>query len=128
MRFSGVGTFRWLGAAAVVAAVAVAFPSTSSTAGGPKCKGKQATIVRGDGDNDVTGTNGNDVIVTQGGNDVVFGRGGKDRICTGSGEDAAAGGGGKDLLSGGGAVDQSSVAVRSTASPAAKRARRASVR
>src|SRR5687768_9439468 len=104
MKPSGSRTFGLLAAAMVV--LVGLFPTTSSPAGVPKCKGKPATIVRGNADNEVTGTNGNDVIVTRGGNDVVFGRGGNDRICTGSDEDAADGGDGKDKLSGGSAVDQ----------------------
>ncbi len=72
-----------LGCLSVLVAGAAAQPAGAA----PTCDGKRADIVRGDGDNTVFGTSGNDVIVLRGGDDVVDGRGGRDRICGGDGRD-----------------------------------------
>ncbi len=86
----------------------------SSTAGGPKCLGKTATIVRGDGDNDIQGTPGADVIIAGGGQDFVEAHGNKDRVCgeggsdlifTGPGADKIAAGKGRDEIHGVGGND-----------------------
>lgn len=101
---------RSLLAGTAIAAIAAGLVLTSSlpaTGAGntPKCFGKAATIVKGDGANEVDGTDGNDVIVTKGGGDNVEGLDGNDRICTGPGADGATGGLGNDMLSGGGTAD-----------------------
>ncbi|MYS06687.1 hypothetical protein GTW71_09610 [Streptomyces sp. SID6041] len=62
------------------------------------CRGLAATIV---GSGAVTGTSGNDVIVTGNGNDSVSGNGGHDTICTFGGNDAVAAGSGNDSVDGG---------------------------
>ena len=80
---------------------------------GPKCKGKQATliatpgqIVNGTARRDViVGTPGRERIRALGGNDLVCGRGGNDVIHGGKGRDVLLGQGGRDLLRGQGARD-----------------------
>jgi Ca2+-binding RTX toxin-like protein len=62
------------------------------------CDGEPATIQRGDADNDIVGTNGNDVIVAGGGDDGVQGGLGRDRICGEDGNDLMYGEGGSDFL------------------------------
>lgn len=79
---------------AVVTAINVV-PSAADS-GSPSCFGETPTIVRGGGDNAITGTEGRDVIVAGGGNDVVKALGGRDRICAGSGRDKVHGGHGAD--------------------------------
>jgi hypothetical protein len=71
------------------------------------CDGKPATIQRGDGDNDLAGTPGADVIVAGGGDDSVEAGGGRDRVCGEGGNDALHGGvGGDPLVNGGRGRDQ----------------------
>ena len=82
----------------------------------PECRGHEATIVRNNGDNEIRGTNGRDVIVAKGGVDFVDGRGGRDvdlrrrRRPTSSraaaGNDVIVGETGDDLLLGGEAKDK----------------------
>jgi Ca2+-binding RTX toxin-like protein len=75
------------------------------------CFGEPATIVRGDGGVNVSGTDGDDVIVTGSGKDQIDAKSGRDRICSGGGNDNVSTGDGPDrvksgpvddLLSGGG--------------------------
>jgi hypothetical protein len=66
------------------------------------CFGQPATIT---GNGVVTGTEGDDVIITGNGNDVVDGKGGNDRICTRGGDDHARGGAGNDRLNSGNGND-----------------------
>lgn len=66
------------------------------------CFGKVATIT---GSGVVTGTNGNDVIITGNGADTVDGRGGNDLICTHGGDDFVRGGTGNDQISAGNGND-----------------------
>ena len=69
---------------------------------GDLCFGQPATIT---GNGVVTGTEGDDVIITGNGNDVVDGKGGNDRICTRGGDDHARGGAGNDRLNSGNGND-----------------------
>src|SRR5687767_376374 len=98
------------GALVLTAGAAALTLMPAQAGGGPKCDGKPATIVRGDGDNDIVGTNGNDVIVAGGGDDDVEGGLGNDRICGNgdndnldgdSGDDTLLSGGGRDFADGG---------------------------
>jgi hypothetical protein len=66
------------------------------------CFGQPATIT---GNGTVTGTEGDDVIITGNGNDIVDGKGGNDRICTRGGDDHARGGAGNDRLNSGNGND-----------------------
>jgi hypothetical protein len=66
------------------------------------CFGMPATIT---GNGTVTGTNGDDVIITGNGNDTVDGRGGNDRICTRGGDDFVRGGTGNDSINSGNGND-----------------------
>ena len=76
--------------------------ATPATAGVRTCDGRPATIQRGDGDNNITGTNGNDVIVAGGGDDDIEPSPGRDRICGEGGNDIADAGSGSDPLVSGG--------------------------
>ena len=67
----------------------------------PKCHGEPATIAKGDGDNEITGTVGPDVIVAGGGDDRIFAKAGEDTVCGGQGIDLIAGEENNDTLSGG---------------------------
>jgi len=69
------------------------------------CNGVPATIIGTPGDDDITGTNGDDVIVTFGGDDTVDGLDGDDIICLGAGADVGKGGTGKDQIFGGSGPD-----------------------
>ena len=66
------------------------------------CFGQPATIT---GNGTVTGTNGDDVIITGNGNDTVDGLGGNDRICTRGGDDYVRGGTGNDQINSGNGND-----------------------
>ena len=88
----------------------------------PRCFGKTATIVGSARGDTVSGTPGDDVIVSLGGSDTIDGGGGDDRICSGKGADTILGGqggdrmepgGGGDLVSGGDGQDTISYASRS---------------
>ncbi len=94
--------------AAVIATMAMAVVAATTAPAGaatPRCNGLVATIVRGAGPDNVTGTPGNDVIVAGAGNDTVDGAGGHDTICGGDGRDTLMGGPGNDSLFGGGGAD-----------------------
>lgn len=65
-----------------------------------RCDGEDATHIGTFGHDTVTGTSGDDVIVTLGGADTVNAGGGEDVVCSGSGNDTVNGGGGTDLLFG----------------------------
>src|SRR3954454_13464088 len=70
--------------ALVVAGLAVAPPAHAV----PTCGGKAATMVFGGGDDVVTGTPGDDVVVLGGGDDTYDdGALGHDTVCAGSGSD-----------------------------------------
>lgn len=58
-------------------------------------------ILPNDGDNRVTGTNGNEAFIGLGGNDTLLGYGGQDTLLGGAGSDVLDGGIGDDLLDGG---------------------------
>jgi Ca2+-binding RTX toxin-like protein len=66
------------------------------------CFGQPATIT---GNGVVTGTEGDDVIITGNGNDTVDGKGGNDRICTRGGDDFVRGGAGNDRINSGNGND-----------------------
>ncbi len=82
-----------------VLAVAVAGPVHAAPASAARtCFGREATIVGTDRLERITGTPGDDVIVSLKGADTVDGGGGDDRICTGRGADRVSGGPGDDLI------------------------------
>jgi Ca2+-binding RTX toxin-like protein len=72
-----------------------------SSAGAASCRGKQATIVGGAGNNVIVGTKDHDVIVGGAGNDRINGKGGHDTVCGGPGNDRIEGNRGSDHLDGG---------------------------
>jgi hypothetical protein len=87
-----------LATGAVLGALLAAAPAQAARF----CDGKPATIQRGDGDNDITGTDGPDVIVAGAGDDEIFPGLGRDRVCGEAGTDAVYGDeGGDPFLSGG---------------------------
>ena len=88
-----------------VTAVLICLTSTAVSGAAPRCAGKPATIVRGDGGVTVRGTPRPDVIVTGSGPDTINGSGAGDRICSGGGKDAVHGGKGNDKVSTGSGAD-----------------------
>ena len=70
------------------------------------CDGRTPSILGTAGDDSISGTNSEDVILAFGGNDAISGRGGADRICGGDGDDLVDGGGGRDRLFGDAGDDQ----------------------
>ena len=69
------------------------------------CNGRRATITGTGANNNLKGTNGDDVIVGLGGNDTVAGGSGFDTICGGIGNDSLRGDNGNDTLFGGSGND-----------------------
>lgn len=67
--------------------------------------GNQAVRVGGAGDDQLTGTNGRDIIFGNDGNDVLVAGGGADMIFGGTGDDTILGEGGDDILEGGAGRD-----------------------
>jgi predicted extracellular nuclease len=65
-----------------------------------RCNGLPATIIGTPDDDEITGTNGDDVIVALGGSDTINGGNGNDVICGDGGDDTLNGGNGIDLLFG----------------------------
>ena len=61
--------------------------------------------ITGNGDDDITGTDGANVITTNGGNDVVDAADGRDVINAGGGNDTVEGGGDRDYIYGGSGND-----------------------
>ena len=82
--------------AVAIATTAIALPSAQAVDAKPRCQGKSATIVKGDGDNDIAGTPDNDVIVAGGGDDDIEASSGDDLICAGGGNDDVDGESGRD--------------------------------
>lgn len=66
-------------------AMSVAVMLPSALAANPKCFGRTATQVGGNGDDEINGTSGTDVIVVKGGNDSIRTGKGKDYVCAGGG-------------------------------------------
>ena len=96
---------RWGSRAALATALALAgiavVGSSAAEAAKPKCFGKKATAVLGDGGVLYIGTPGNDVVVGGKGTDDISGGDGNDRICGGKGADGINGEGDKDKIAGG---------------------------
>ena len=80
--------------------------SVSASAGVATCDGVTATIVGTDGNNEIDGTPGRDVVQARGGNDEVDTLGGNDLICGGSGSDDLSGDGGDDRVLGNAGNDE----------------------
>ena len=72
---------------------------------GAGCNGKQATLTGTSANNNLKGTNGDDVIAGLGGNDTIQSGSGFDTICGGTGNDTLRGENGNDALFGGDGVD-----------------------
>ncbi|KAA1427163.1 hypothetical protein F0U47_06530 [Nocardioides antri] len=87
---------------AVLPATAVPSASTAMTR---TCGGLPATIVGTAGDDDIDGTEGDDVIVGLAGDDTIGDGGGDDVVCGNLGDDLLWSEGGDDLLIGGGGAD-----------------------
>ena len=78
---------------------AFAFGPAASAQQEPQlCFGEVVTIIGTEGDDDLRGTSGRDVIQALGGDDEVEGRGGNDVICGDAGDDELEGGRGNDLI------------------------------
>lgn len=92
---------RYLAVLFALSAVAALALAPGAQAGARMCRGHEATIVGGPGNNHKTGTPGRDVFSLGGGNDVAFGLGGDDIICLGRGSDDAFGQRGADQINGG---------------------------
>ena len=73
----------------------------TEVAAAPTCGGEPATIVGTEGDDELRGTPGRDVIVGLGGDDDIGGVDGRDRLCGGPGDDRLYGGHHDDRLIGG---------------------------
>ncbi|WP_208322821.1 calcium-binding protein [Mumia sp. ZJ1417] len=95
-----------LGAASLLGIAGMA-PTTGSAeaAQAATCGGLRATIIVTQGDDNLRGTSGRDVIAGLGGEDDIVGLGGNDVICGGAGEDDIEGGAGNDRIRGGSAGD-----------------------
>lgn len=97
---------RLVALAALTFFVALAVAGVPAQAATPSCDGERATQSFGDGDDSITGTQEDDVIVAGGGDDTIHGLGGDDRICAGDGDlDLVDGGPGDDRLFGEDGVD-----------------------
>ena len=103
--FSGYNARRSVLVALLVlmAAALVAIPAG---AGSVQCAGQPATMVGGEGNNEIDGTPERDVIHALGGNDEVDGHGGNDVICGGAGRDSLSGDAGEDEVRGGRGDDE----------------------
>ena len=102
-----------MAAGLLLAALAIPVLGTE-VAAGPTCGGEPATIVGTEGDDELRGTPGRDVIVGLGGDDEIGGVDGRDRLCGGPGDDLLyggrhddrlVGGPGDDFMTGGGGED-----------------------
>jgi Ca2+-binding RTX toxin-like protein len=80
----------------------VLIPADRSSGEAPSatCEGGTATIIGTDGDDDLTGTDGPDVVSLGSGDDVFVGLGGDDVVCGGDGQDRLDGGPGDDRIFG----------------------------
>jgi Ca2+-binding RTX toxin-like protein len=71
----------------------------------PRCAGKKATMVGGNGRDLLKGGPRPDVVVSRGGNDRIFSGGGRDIVCSGPGDDVVRVGPGKDRVNSGAGDD-----------------------
>ena len=92
-------------AATIVIGMSLAATGSTEPSATFRCNGVVATIVGTNGNDEIKGTNGRDVIVARGGNDEIYGRGGNDLICAGAGVDDVEAGAGNDRVYGGGGND-----------------------
>jgi Ca2+-binding RTX toxin-like protein len=81
------GRNLFLGSLGLLAATAVALALPSASDAVQKCFGKRPTIVGNNGNNQIVGTQGRDVIIALGGKDSIRSRQGKDFVCAGAGND-----------------------------------------
>lgn len=77
----------------------------AQTGSPPSCFGKPATIVAGNGDSNIQGTNNPDVIVAGNGENDIDGKRGGDLICGGKDGDDVFGNRGDDKMKSGGGID-----------------------
>jgi hypothetical protein len=93
-------------ASMLIAATVILAPTAVTAEAIRTCDGKPATMTYGNGDNDIIGTPGQDVIVAGGGDDFIVAGEGRDRVCGEGGRDLVYGETGGDfLLSGGRGID-----------------------
>jgi Ca2+-binding RTX toxin-like protein len=100
---------NWLGRGLALAAVVIGAAVALGIAGEeerPRCHGRRATIVGGEGADELRGTPGRDVIWGGGGDDAIYGGLGNDLICGGPGSDLIHGGRGNDIADGGPGTDR----------------------
>jgi Ca2+-binding RTX toxin-like protein len=97
---------RAIATAALAAGIVLSLSApTAQTGSPPKCFGKVVTILGDNGDDNIKGTNGNDVIDARSGENDVNGREGNDRICGGKDGDDIFGNKGNDKMGSGGGID-----------------------
>ncbi len=95
-----VGTFA---ATSLFASLALTGTAGANT---PMCNGQVANVIGSNGNDNLSGTAGDDVFVTYGGNDTINGLSGDDVVCAGGGNDTIYLGGGNDVVFAGGGVDR----------------------
>ena len=92
---------RWVATIVAALTLLVALTTVAAAQADPhECYGQPATIVGTDGDDDLEGTDGDDVVVLLAGDDEFDGHDGNDIVCGGDGEDTLDGGDGDDIIDG----------------------------
>ncbi|GAB3781636.1 calcium-binding protein [Nocardioides ungokensis] len=99
------GITAWSAGVLLLAGVATVPQGIAQAGTVATCHGRAATMVYGDGDNQVTGTTGDDVVVLGGGDDTFTDPGGDDVVCGGPGDDYFTDGPGRDWYGGGAGSD-----------------------
>src|SRR6476661_6806591 len=99
------GITAWSAGVLLLAGVATVPQGIAQAGTVATCHGRAATMVYGEGDNQVTGTTGDDVVVLGGGDDTFTDPGGDDVVCGGPGDDYLTDGPGRDWYGGGAGSD-----------------------
>ena len=101
----GTQTVTAVGAALILLAASFTVAASPASAEGQTCLGKAVTITGTEGDDEIVTTADQDVILALGGDDTVHAKGGDDYVCAGEGADVVKGGGGYDEIDGGSGED-----------------------